>query len=89
MKTDKIIFNNADDMATILRTGATLVDELGVCYDYVDALLNPYRFEGNHTEGAIDEQWDMCDGKTIFKNKSNIDLEEALILTPYSFKVRT
>jgi len=29
MKTDKIIFNNADDMATVLRAGATLVNELG------------------------------------------------------------
>ena len=45
MKTDKIIFNSADDMATVLRAGATVVDESGVCYEYIDSVLNPYRFE--------------------------------------------
>ena len=89
MSTDKIIFNNAEDMATVLRTGAVLSDEFGVCYSYDPSLFNPYRFEDNHQEGPINEQWDMCDGKTIFKNKSNIDLEEALMLTPYTLKVRT
>ncbi len=86
MVTDKLIFNNADDMAMVLRTGATLVDELGVCYDYVSGLLNPYRFKDNHTEGAISEQWDMCDGKTVFKLKEPIDINRTLMLNPYKFK---
>lgn len=45
MKTDKIIFNSADDMATVLRAGATLVDESGVYYDYLNAtfMRNPFR----------------------------------------------
>ena len=84
MKTDKIIFNNADDMATVLRAGATLVDELGVCYDYVDGVLNPYRFEDNDTEGAISD-WGMCDGKTTLKLKEPMDINATLMCNPFRF----
>ena len=84
MKTDKIIFNSADDMAMVLRAGATLVDESGVCYDYVDGVLNPYRFEDNHSEGAISD-WSMCDGETLFKLKEPMDINATLMCNPFRF----
>ena len=76
---DQLTFDNADEMADVLRTGVTLTDELGVCYDYIGGLLNPYRYEDNDSEGAITD-WSMCDGETVFKLKdpgtSNVTKKE-------------
>lgn len=70
MKNSKnISFKNCEEMASFLRTGITLVDENGTCYDYCESMLNPYRYEDSHDEGPIDEQWDLCDGKYQFKVK--------------------
>jgi hypothetical protein len=84
MTTDKIIFNNPDDMATVLRAGITLIDEQGVRYDYVDGVLNPYRFEDEHAEGAISD-WDMCDGETILRLKEPTDINATLMCNPFRF----
>ena len=84
MTTDKIIFNNPEDMATVLRAGATLIDEFGVCYEYIDGVLNPYRFEDNNTKGAI-SNWSMCDGSTILKLKEPMDINAALMCNPFKF----
>jgi len=86
MITEKIIFNNPDDMATVLRAGTTLIDEFGVCYEYIDGVLNPYRFEDNHTEGAISD-WSMCDGKTVLKLKEPMDINAALMCNPFKFEI--
>ena len=84
MLTNKIVFNNANDMATVLRAGATLIDESGVCYDYVDVVLNPYRYENNQTEGAISD-WGMCDGETILRLKEPMDINATFMRNPYRF----
>jgi len=51
-------------------------------FDYVDGVLNPYRFEDNDTEGAISD-WGMCDGKTTLKLKEPMDINATLMCNPF------
>ena len=59
-------FNDADELADILRAGVELVDELGDVYRYDCGILNQYRVENSNADIPIDEHWYNCNGAVKF-----------------------
>lgn len=60
-------FEDAEEMALVLRTGVKLLDEEGKIYRYEFGLLNPYRVTYDNIDIPIDDDWYKCMVKHLLK----------------------
>jgi len=74
---DEIVLKDADELAEVLETGVTLVDENSNRYYHEFGLYNQYRTldAGSTDSRPIDEEWGVADGsmKFLIVNGNEVD----------------